>query len=773
MGQHLAVEAHTVGQLDLFQRILEQAVLGALLAPRTGVLVFVEDAEAQGHRNFLKPVARAADVELVEPARVISAAVRPPPEREGDALLRVAAAAAGTHEIEEVLEVAAEEALTAVNAASLSVSRWEREQNVLRTIINVGDLGPGEERYPTDETYPLGNDSAGGRLLHEGLAYFNAVDDPDLEPGCAARLERLGKESDVGVPILVEDVTWGEVYATTAPGQPRFRSEDVRFLEAVAGQLALAIGRAELFMRVSRLAYEDPLTGLANRRALEERLERAVIRAAERGGDLAVLLCDVDELKAINDAAGHAAGDRALRHVGEALVAAAATRPGSLVGRLAGDEFCIVIEGGTLANARALAADTLQALSSPGENILVSFGAAAHGEAVSTPASLVRAADAALYRAKRNGGGQIFTAGSHAPTPTARADRRALRRNPPDRVRDAIHELGARFDGDLAGEGALERIEAVAMALSEALDAAAWAISCVPAGGDTIHTVSLADDRDQRLQGLRLERGVDAYSLADYPATARLVHTGAGAFVTRVDDEGGDRAERALLEDYGRDCVLVAAAADFTFTWVLEIYADERSDSFEEAVLECGLLMRSALPPRPAERAGATLLARRSRQVALTSTLAARLTDATRDGAMLSATAEELYAAMGVSAAGVMQLRSYTGRGSFRVLDMTAGFGLFAEEAFVGFEQPADRGLVGRCLRERRAVLVGDVTAEPDYFSTPTTRRVWSELDVPIEIDGRPWGAITVQDCSPGAFDEVDAQLLVAVARQLAGALRA
>jgi GAF domain-containing protein len=88
---------------------------------------------------------------------------------------------------------------------------------------------------------------------------------------------------------------------------------------------------------------------------------------------------------------------------------------------------------------------------------------------------------------------------------------------------------------------------------------------------------------------------------------------------------------------------------------------------------------------------------------------------------------------------------------------MAAGLGLFAEEAFVGFEQPADRGLVGRCLRERRAVLVGDVTAEPDYFSTPTTRRVWSELDVPIEIDGRPWGAITVQDCSPGAFDEVDA----------------
>src|SRR5918992_1280806 len=60
-------------------------------------------------------------------------------------------------------------------------------------------------------------------------------------PWCAARLRRLGKESEVGVPIVVEGEPWGEVYATTAPGEPRFRSEDVRFLEAVAGQLAVPI----------------------------------------------------------------------------------------------------------------------------------------------------------------------------------------------------------------------------------------------------------------------------------------------------------------------------------------------------------------------------------------------------------------------------------------------------------------------------------------------------------------------------------------------------
>ncbi len=702
---------------------------------------------------------------------MIRPAFRSPPG--GDALLRVAAAAAGTHELEEVLEVAAEEARAAVNAASLSVSRYEREAGMLRTIINVGALGPGEERYPADEVYPVVDDQVNQRLFHDGVSFFNSIDDGQAPLWSVALLKRLRKESHVGVAILVEDVVWGEVYATTAPGQPRFRGEDVRFLEAVAGQLALAIGRAELFTRVSRLAYEDSLTGLANRRALDERLERAVTRAKDRGGALAVLLCDVDELKAINDAAGHAAGDRALRRVGEALVAASATRPGSLVGRLAGDEFCVVMDGGGLAEARAVAAATMRSLAAgPGRNILVSCGAAALEPSVATPALLLRAADAALYRAKRNGGGQIFTAGSRAPEPPAEGERRALRRSLPDRVRDAVHDVCRRFERDLEHSGPLERVEAVAIALSVALDATAWAVSVVPAGGYTIHTVSLADDREQRLQGLHVEFDNDVYSIDDYPATARLIQAGAGAFVTRVGDGEADRAERALLEHEGRAGVLVAAAAGDDSTWLLEIYADERSSALEEAALECAMLMRSAMPPRPADGGSAALLARRTRQVGLTSVLAAGLPAAGGPEEMAALVADELYEVMAVSAAGVMRLRSGNG-GPGELFDMTAGRGLFAEPSFAGFVQPSYQGLVGRCLRERGPVLATDVTTEPDFYSVPATRDVRSELDVPVWVDGRPWGAITVQDTSLAAFDEADARLLVTVAGQLAAALRA
>jgi len=693
-----------------------------------------------------------------------------PAGSEREALLRVAAAAAGAHEVEQVLEVAAEEARAAIEAASLSVSRWERDTGMLRTIINVGVLGPGEERYPTSEVYPLGEDVSGERLLTEGLAYFNAVDDDGVDPWCAARLRRLGKESEVGVPILVEGEPWGEVYATTAHGQPRFRSEDVRFLEAVAGQLAVAIERAERFSRVSRLAYEDPLTGLANRRALEERLERAVPRASERGAELAVLLCDVDELKAINDAFGHGAGDRALQRVAEALVAAAAAQPGSLVGRLSGDEFCVVMEGAGLDEARGVAAATLESLRGldpvHGQRIMVSCGAAALDRGVTTPARLLRAADAALYRAKRNGGGQIFTAGSRAPERAPGAERRALRRSTRDLVRDAVHELAERFADDLASEGPLERIEAVAVTLAEALNAAAWAVSFTPAGGGTIHTVSTADGRDQRLQGLRLEVDNDVYAIDEYPATARLIRSGAGGFVARVDDEAADPAERELLVQQKRTAVLAAVAADHDHTWLLELYADEGTAPLEDALAECGLLMRAAIPPLPAGKGGAALLHRRTRQVQLTSELAARLAGEDDFEAILAVTIEEVHNGMGADAAAIVRL------GPGAVHELIAGAGPLADPSVSGFAPPRGRGLIARCLRENRPVLAPDVRKEPDYHATPVTEDIRTELDVPVMVDGLPWGAISVQSTRLDAFDEEDVRLLRAVADQLGASLR-
>ena len=524
---------------------------------------------------------------------------------EHDALLRVAAAAAGAQGLDEVLELTAEEARRAIGAASLAVSRWERDGNLLRTLINVGELGPGSERFPEHETYEVREGSNLERLLLRGQPYFDAVDDPAADPHSVELLRACEKDSEVAVPIVVEAESWGEVWAATKPGEPRFRAADVRFLEAIAGQLAVAIERAELFSRVSRLAYEDPLTGLANRRALEERLARATARADLRDGQVTVLLCDVDDLKSINDERGHEAGDRALRRVGEALVAAAADHPGSVVGRLSGDEFCVLIEGADLESARGIGGAALRALAADRDMpISISGGAATRGPATHTREQLLRAADAAQYAAKRKGGGQVCTAAPGREPRDGGDERRLFRGTPEQRVGAAVRLLQERLDGTLAGVGALDRLQAVTATLSEAVNAAGWTVSHAQAGARLIRSIATANTRDLRLRGVRVGLDEEIYPLDDYPATAALVERGSGAILQSCDDPLADPAETALLEELGYESAVVAVAADTSGAWLVELYGDEDTSGLPEARPAAALLARAALPPPGPEARG-------------------------------------------------------------------------------------------------------------------------------------------------------------------------
>src|SRR3954469_20960412 len=98
------------------------------------------------------------------------------------ALIDVAAVAAGAHRLEEVLELAAERSLAAVNGSSLSISRWDAETGTLRTLVNVGDLSSWEERFPASETYTVEDYPALRRLMSEGQDVFASVDDPNTDP---------------------------------------------------------------------------------------------------------------------------------------------------------------------------------------------------------------------------------------------------------------------------------------------------------------------------------------------------------------------------------------------------------------------------------------------------------------------------------------------------------------------------------------------------------------------------------------------------------------
>ena len=206
-------------------------------------------------------------------------------------------------------------------------------------------LADGEVRHPSDEIYRLADDDPLKQLLLEGRSYIGIVDDPELHQTERLLLKRLGRRSCLAVPIMLGDVAWGELWASRGHDQPDFDEHDLRLLDAIAGQVAAGVGRAELFGRMAELALQDGLTGLANRRALEERLERG---AREAGGEVTLLLCDVDNLKELNDVRGHHGGDWALKAVAGTLRTAAEALPRTLVCRLSGDEFGILAEGSSV-----------------------------------------------------------------------------------------------------------------------------------------------------------------------------------------------------------------------------------------------------------------------------------------------------------------------------------------------------------------------------------------------------------------------------------------
>jgi diguanylate cyclase (GGDEF)-like protein len=370
------------------------------------------------------------------------------------ALIDVAAATAGAHRLEEVLELGAERALEATGGASLSISRWDMASGLVRTLVNVGDLGPGEERFPEDETYSIEDYPTVVTVIQKGDSSLAAVDDPETDEPQRELLQRLGKESSLSVPMVFGGEPWGELWVTTAQGAPRLSRNDETFLRAIADLLIGAIHRAELFAQIEVLAYTDSLTGVASRRAVETALEEACESPAGPGMP-ALVLCDIDNLKQVNDAGGHEAGDRALCAAANALVEAAAGHDDAVVGRFGGDEFCVLLPSGTAEEARALALDAVERLGAGGGE-RISCGVAARTDELRAPVDLLRAADEAQYRAKRAGEVGVLVAGDAPEEPPAQPGRdRAYRAG--DAEAALARELLELLDA-LNGSSADERI---------------------------------------------------------------------------------------------------------------------------------------------------------------------------------------------------------------------------------------------------------------------------------------------------------------------------
>jgi diguanylate cyclase (GGDEF)-like protein len=192
-----------------------------------------------------------------------------------------------------------------------------------------------------------------------------------------------------------------------------FGEEQIETAASLAAQAVVALENARLHRIVERQALLDGLTGLANRRALEDGLRGELARAARFGDKVCFVLADLDDFKRVNDRYGHPTGDDALRFFAETL--AATVREMDVAGRWGGEEFALVLPGTDAEGGRRLAERARVALEERSMHaedgsvirLTASFGVAAYPDEGDLE-GLIAAADAALYEAKRTGKNRVM-----------------------------------------------------------------------------------------------------------------------------------------------------------------------------------------------------------------------------------------------------------------------------------------------------------------------------------------------------------------------------
>jgi diguanylate cyclase (GGDEF)-like protein len=216
--------------------------------------------------------------------------------------------------------------------------------------------------------------------------------------------------SIIGIPLKISDAVVGVLnVARSAIGG--FSSSELRLLSLLADQAAVAISNANLHQMISRQAYSDTLTGLPNRRALDERLEEEVISARRNNYSFAVVMMDLDGFKDVNDTYGHSVGDDVLRLVFNQM--ARGVRNTDFLARYGGDELTLILTQADMSSARIVTEKIIEGMKKlkfilPDKKKLklgISGGIAIYPVHARNGSDLLRAADAALYQAKKHNRG--------------------------------------------------------------------------------------------------------------------------------------------------------------------------------------------------------------------------------------------------------------------------------------------------------------------------------------------------------------------------------
>jgi diguanylate cyclase (GGDEF)-like protein len=243
----------------------------------------------------------------------------------------------------------------------------------------------------------------GALIPHQGVRYRNGEAEIDVRLGRRARHGCSNELVLAGKPL-------GQL---TLRRTERFRPSECRAFEDLTRILLYPLHNALLYQDALRMAQRDPLTGVANRCALEETLHRELSHALRHRSSCALMIIDIDHFKAVNDQYGHIVGDRALRVIASRIQQC--KRDDDLLFRYGGEEFVIVLRASGLAGAEVLAerirARVAAAPWQCGEfnialTVSVGLSGLQDGDSV---ISLFARADAALYAAKRSGRNRVCT----------------------------------------------------------------------------------------------------------------------------------------------------------------------------------------------------------------------------------------------------------------------------------------------------------------------------------------------------------------------------
>ncbi|MBI5035056.1 MAG: diguanylate cyclase [Chloroflexi bacterium] len=207
----------------------------------------------------------------------------------------------------------------------------------------------------------------------------------------------------------VKKLNGASISRTDGLDSPVFDQAKQQLVQVFADRVALTLTNLNLLESLYHQSVRDYLTGVFNRRYLEETLERELLRVERTGHELGIILLDIDHFKKINDQFGHAAGDIYLQELGSLLKRQ--MRRGDIVCRYGGEEFVVVMPDASLENARQRAETLRSAVKELRvryrdhhvESVTISLGIGAAPQHGTTPKELFQAVDAALYRAKQAG----------------------------------------------------------------------------------------------------------------------------------------------------------------------------------------------------------------------------------------------------------------------------------------------------------------------------------------------------------------------------------